>query len=546
MAFSAPVETWRDGPPGDDLMGPGNSRRYLATNRSCLLYLAFGFCLTVGYYLVPSQGAGHTVRIVGYCLASASAAVAVLVGVDCFRPAPRLPWLLLAASQLVYLIAGTALFPPYQAAGAAVGATRFPIFFNAFYLARYPLAVAGLVIFIRRRTPGRDLPGLLDAGTLAVAVAMLSWLGLIGPYVRGGSGRLVDAASLIGYPVMDIALLAVGLRLFLGPGRRSPACFLLMGNLFLIMTADTLYGLQQLGGTYRTGNFLDGMWLVANVTLGAAALHPTMTRLTAPAPAGEQNLGGVRLAVLLTAALAAPAMIMIEYARGVTHDIPVMAMACALMFLLTIARMAGLVCDQRRLAMVDSLTGLYTRRFLEAEMSSGLTRVRRGGGLLGLVIIDVDHFKEINDHHGHPGGDRVLAEIGARLRAATRPGDVLARYGGEEFALLASNVDLSELGALAERLRARVAGSPIALDANTLIFATVSVGACAFPTHVSSQGELVAMADGALYSAKARGRDRVVIAEIPRPTAAPAADGARDAGDAQKVRDPQGAVAESW
>ncbi len=105
---------------------------------------------------------------------------------------------------------------------------------------------------------------------------------------------------------------------------------------------------------------------------------------------------------------------------------------------------------------------------------------------------------------------------------------------------------MSELGALAERLRARVAGSPIALDANTLIFATVSVGACAFPTHVSNQGELVAMADGALYSAKARGRDRVVIAEIPRPTTAPAADGTHDAGDAQNVRDPQGTVAESW
>ncbi len=501
-------------------------------SQSWLLYLILGFCLIVGYHLVPPHGGGRAVRVVSYFLVSVCTAVAVFVGVGWFRPTPRLPWLLLAASQIMYVIAGTAIFSPHQVVGVdlrdIVGVMDVPVLSIVFGLARYPLALAGLVLFIRYRTPGRDLPGLLEAGTLAVAALMLSWLYLIGPYVRGGSGRLIEATTLVGYPIMDIALLAVGLRLFLGPGRRPPACFLLMGNLGLITVADTVYGLQQLAGTYRAGNFLDGMWLAANVTLGAAALHPTMVRLAVPAPAAEQDLGGVRLAALLAAALAAPVTMMIEYSRGITHDIPVMAMACALMFLLTIARMAVLVSDQRRLAMIDPLTGLYTRRFLEAAMPVEVARVRRGGGSLGLVIIDVDHFKSINDEHGHPTGDRVLAEIGARLRAATRPGDVLARHGGEEFALLASNVDLSELSALAERLRARVAESPIAVDVDTMIFATVSVGACAFPTHVSNQAELVAMADRALYAAKAGGRDRVVIAEIP-PTGTAAADGAREA-----------------
>ncbi len=531
MDFSAPAEASRDWPYRDHLMRSGKGRGRLAVSRSWLLCLVLGLCLLVGYYLVPPHGAGRAVRVASSCLVSACAAVAVFVGVGWFRPTPRLPWLLLAASQLMYLFAGITLFPPHQVVGLDLGdvvtVMDFPVLSTVFGVARYPLVLAGLVLFIRYRTPGRDLPCLLDAGTLAVAAVMLSWLYLIGPYVRGGSGRLIEATTLVGYPVMDIVLLAVGLKLFIGPGRRPLAGFLLMGNLGLITVADTCYGVQQLGGTYRAGNLLDGMWLAADVALGAAALHPTMVRLAVPTPAADQALGGVRLATLLTAALAAPVTMMIEYSRGITHDIPVMATACALMFLLTIARMAVLVSDQRRLAMVDPLTGLYTRRFLAAAMPVEFARVRRGGGSLGLVIIDVDHFKSINDDHGHPAGDRVLAEIGARLRGATRPGDVLARYGGEEFALLAANVDLSELGALAERLRARVAGSPIAVDADTLILATVSVGACAFPTHVSNQAELVAMADRALYAAKARGRDRVVIAEIPRTGTAPS-DGARE------------------
>jgi diguanylate cyclase (GGDEF)-like protein len=134
-----------------------------------------------------------------------------------------------------------------------------------------------------------------------------------------------------------------------------------------------------------------------------------------------------------------------------------------------------------------------------------VARTRRPGGTLALFIVDVDHFKSINDRHGHPAGDRVLSEISARPRSATRPGDVLARYGGEEFALLAPRARQQDLSAIAERLRERVADGPVRLESTTSVAVTVSVGAAALPAHAADLRELVAVADRALYGAKAAG-----------------------------------------
>ncbi|WP_162233173.1 diguanylate cyclase [Protofrankia sp. BMG5.30] len=498
--------------------------------RPWLLYLTAGTVLVIGYWLTP---VGDTGRAALYCLIGVSSVVAVLIGVVRFRPTPRLPWLLLGAGQVVYVIAGMTCCLLYDVPDTM----DFRTVSDAFVLLRYPFVVTGLVLLARYRTPGRDLPGLLDTGTFAAAVTMLAWVYLIGPRVRGGPGRLGEAVPLLGHPAMDLVLFAVGVKLLLGSGRQPLALFLLMGNLVAVMTADTLYGLQRLNGTYQPGNILDVIWLAGSLALGAAALHPTMARIADQAPAGDVGLGRCRLAVLFGAALVAPVTMLVQYARGITHDIPVIAVAYTLMFLLTIARMTVLLSDQRRLAITDALTGLYTRRFLEAELPIELARVRRTGGLLALFIIDVDHFKAINDHYGHPAGDRVLAEISVRLRGTTRPGDVLARYGGEEFALLAPNVHLDELSVVAERMRTRVAANPITVNADISLFATVSVGACAFPVHVSDQVELVGMADRALYRAKALGRDRTVVwDDVASATAVPG-DGPGSAADSREARE---------
>jgi two-component system, cell cycle response regulator len=322
---------------------------------------------------------------------------------------------------------------------------------------------------------------------------------------------------------MDLAMLAVGLRMILGAGRRPISFYLLSANLLAIFTADTLYSYQQLNDSYHAGNFLDAIWLGGNLALGAAALHPTMSRLTERSHAAEGGPGAGRIAALFAAALVAPVVLLLQDAGGALRSVSVIACACAVLFAITLVRMVGLIADQRRLAGTDVLTGLRTRRYLESRLPIEISRARRSGGEVGLLIVDIDHFKSINDRFGHPAGDHALTEVAGRLRAAARSGDVLARYGGEEFALLSPGTGENDLEIVAERLRVRVGAEPVEVAPASATPVTVSVGAASFPSHGGSPTDLVAVADRALYRAKAQGRDRVVIGE--RVEAVPTAGG---------------------
>jgi diguanylate cyclase (GGDEF)-like protein len=477
--------------------------------RLWVLYLITGFAGVAAYYGSVELAASPIIRVVLYCLVSASAAVALFFG--CFRNHPRAlaPWLLLGLSQVVYAAADTSFYVSHFIAGNA----QFPALADVLYLAHYPLLVAGLVALIRLRTPGWDVPSLLDAALLAVVGGMLSWLYLIAPQAHADSPMLVKIVS-VGYPMMDLAMFAVALRLILGQGTRPVPFFLLSVNLAAFVAADTIYVMQQINGTYVAGNFLDLMWLAGNLALGAAALHPTMGRVAEPARDIAVGPGPVRITALCIAALVAPATVFIQYTRGAYSDIPVAAFACAVLFMLTIARLAGLVQQQRLLAVTDVLTGLRTRRYFEAQLLAELTKARRTGGSLAVLIADVDYFKSVNDRYGHPIGDQVLIEIGRRLRAVTRTGDYLARYGGEEFAILVRDAGPDEPAVIAERLRQEVADRPIVVSGDKWIGATISVGTASYPVHGTTPVELVVAADSALYSAKAQGRDRVVLADV--------------------------------
>lgn len=470
------------------------------------MYLAFGFVVVVAYYVSLALDAPAVVGVLLYTTVSTSSAVAVLYGCYRYRPKPLLPWLLLGASVVIYAAADASFYVTHN----IVGDTRYPGLADVFYLAHYPLVVAGLVLLIRLRTPGRDLPSLLDAALLAVAAGMLSWLYLLAPTAQAQVPTLAKAASLT-YPMMDLAMFAVALRLILGTGRRPAAFLLLSTNLFAFFAADSIYVLQQLSGTYAAGNFLDAIWLAGNLALGAAALHPTMRSLGEPATVTDPGPGPARIIALCAAALVAPATLLVEYFRGKYHGIPVIAVACGLLFLLTIARLAVLVAQQRRLAITDMLTGLRTRRYFEARLVTELAHARRTGTPLAVLLADVDHFKSINDSFGHPGGDQVLIEIARRLRNGIRQEDVLSRYGGEEFAVLVRGAAADDPSNIAERLRRKVSGSPVVVRDDTAVEVTISVGTATFPLHGDTPHELVIAADRALYSAKCHGRNRIDV-----------------------------------
>lgn len=171
-----------------------------------------------------------------------------------------------------------------------------------------------------------------------------------------------------------------------------------------------------------------------------------------------------------------------------------------------------------RSGITDVLTGWHNRRYLQTRLREELARSRRDGSSLTLLLIDIDHFKRVNDNHGHMAGDRVLTEVAQRIESRIRASDVAARYGGEEFVLLLPDTDPAAARSLAERLRAAVADEPVTLPDGTKLQLTISAGlAAAAPGRADEDlktlaDSLLARADVALYEAKSAGRDRVAAA----------------------------------
>ncbi|HTE63238.1 MAG TPA: diguanylate cyclase [Solirubrobacteraceae bacterium] len=173
------------------------------------------------------------------------------------------------------------------------------------------------------------------------------------------------------------------------------------------------------------------------------------------------------------------------------------------------ARHDGLVEANLRLAeqaLTDDLTGLANRRHGERQLEREVALAVRKGHDLGVLRVDVDHFKAINDVHGHQAGDRVLAEVARRLSDAVRGGDLLARWGGDEFVAILPATERAGVLRAAERLRASVASQPVRVNAAAEPV-TISVGWAHWAGD--TPGDLLARADRALYAAKDAGRDTV-------------------------------------
>jgi len=158
----------------------------------------------------------------------------------------------------------------------------------------------------------------------------------------------------------------------------------------------------------------------------------------------------------------------------------------------------------------DSLTGLYNRRYLDENLERELARARRDNLPLCMVMLDIDHFKDLNDTYGHPAGDEALRAVAASLHRNVRAQDIACRYGGEEFLILMPHMELAVAAERAERWRRAI--EAIRIDAGgSEIRLTASFGVAAYPGHGGTPDELTQSADLALYAAKGRGRNRVVV-----------------------------------
>jgi diguanylate cyclase (GGDEF)-like protein len=163
------------------------------------------------------------------------------------------------------------------------------------------------------------------------------------------------------------------------------------------------------------------------------------------------------------------------------------------------------------MALIDSLTGLSNRHQLDTVLHAELHEAERNGRSLSCLMLDIDHFKSINDDYGHDAGDAVLRGVGEVLNHAVREQGVAFRHGGEEFLLLMPGFSIKAATARAEMIRERIAALRIRYDGRDIGPVTCSIGIAAFPEH-GGAGRLVQTADAALLRAKKQGRDRIVIA----------------------------------
>jgi two-component system cell cycle response regulator len=247
--------------------------------------------------------------------------VAIWFGLRRHRPAQRLPWVLLLANQLVYFAADVSFYVRHD----LLHLQAFPSMSDFFYLTHYPLLVAGLWMLIRRRTPGRDRPALLDGVILTTGAALIGWVFLLGLPGARRFGVAAGPGDELGLPGDGPWRAGCGLRLLVGSGVRGRSFLLLVGAMTLLLAADVVYGLQQLAGVYSAGNFVDVMRLGYYLLLGAAALHPSMAALAQPSPIKDLAAGRGRLISLGAAALMAPLAMILQQAPTNTPDMVLLA-----------------------------------------------------------------------------------------------------------------------------------------------------------------------------------------------------------------------------
>ena len=204
-----------------------------------------------------------------------------------------------------------------------------------------------------------------------------------------------------------------------------------------------------------------------------------------------------------------------------TDEAPTLADA-ELSFKTTFAGQVGLSLANIRLrealraqSIKDPLTGLYNRRYLTEMMDREIRRAVRAEQSLGILMLDLDHFKKFNDTYGHDAGDTVLRETASFLIKSIRVEDIVCRFGGEEFVVILPTADLSASHGRAEKIRSKLRELTVLHQGQSLGMITVSVGVAALPQHGTSPQKLLEAADAALYCAKREGRDRVVDAALP-------------------------------
>jgi len=377
-----------------------------------------------------------------------------------------------------------------------------PSLADAFYLTMYPLAYLGIMLIIHGEVRSFKANAWLDGAVAGLGAAAICSAFVFDTIIHSLSGSPAAVAVNLAYPIGDLVLLAFAFgALVIVPGWPARLVILVVGCLVLAI-GDTVYLFQNAAGTYQSGTILDASWMTALFLLS----------LTVWQRVGARRLeDDARTPGFVLPAVAATVAVAVLFIGNWMH-IGTVALGLTLATLVLVGVRAAL--SRRELnaltrsnhhqAITDELTGLGNRRLLTRELEAIFTAqdLEWGpGDALALLMIDLDHFKEINDSFGHPTGDGLLRLIGPRLSSVTRSSDVVVRLGGDEFAVLLTGADVEFAMSIAERITSEIE-PPFEVEGSSL-HVGASIGIALAPQHATNAIELMRCADVAMYRAKA-------------------------------------------
>jgi diguanylate cyclase (GGDEF)-like protein len=374
--------------------------------------------------------------------------------------------LIVALLAQVSLLAALAIYFSIRQAGSVAGGT---------WGAGLMMVAAGLgAISLRGIVP--DLISITVANTLTMGANMLFYRAL-----RIYKRKPVDDPLGLAAVVATVVLIYVFSAVIPNFAARVVIVSVISG-LFFARNAIELGSGDMPVEVRASRQFMQGVyWLVTVILLARAALNVFDPPTDLMVPSFSQSAYFLAVLMLVTAGTFGMFWMEIQY----------------------------LHLELTRQAARDSLTGLLNRRAYLVELERELARALRGGTVLSVAMFDLDHFKGLNDRHGHPAGDEVLRTVAASMQASIRKPDILSRYGGEEFALLMPDTDAVMAMTVAERIRVAVQMNGVEWSGQRLSI-TISGGVAAFPASGTTGEALVAASDAALYEAKRAGRNRIL------------------------------------
>jgi len=475
-----------------------------------LLLLAVVPLLAGSYLLLPAAGSA---RVAAYPIFGLVAMVIVLAVAQWKRPARAGSWRLIALA-LALLSTGDIAYTVLSIGGG--GVVSYPSVSDVAYLGGYGALILGVVGLFRGRLAGGDRTAFIDAATLAVGAGSLSWIAIIRPNLDGSQDPIAGLVSMA-YPVFDLVLLTLCLRVLLTAATRPRFFHYLVAGISLYLVADVVYAMAVLQGTYAEGNPVDIGWIAGVLLFAVAALHPSAAQEVATVDTNEAKLSAVRLGMLATAALIAPTILLVsevqsgdELVIGLVIQWTVLFGLVFLRLATTVKALAASLQERRNLqdnlayeATHDSLTRLANRSLFQTRLA---TAMQTAPARTGLVFLDIDDFKDVNDTLGHPTGDDVLRITAGRVERQLRGSDLAARVGGDELAILVENCDdINAVQSVAERALSAVRAPLEVAGHHLLIHASAGVS---LGSGTATAVSLMRDADIAMYQAKSHGKDR--------------------------------------